>query len=159
MNTDHNKQAEDFLKSCGVLFVATKAVPQLAPNWSKDGKHGTHYSIQLGKLKEKPSSTVTYWGDAKDNLMHCSTVIEFSFWNSIQAKEDAGHGESDKPKAYEMLAGLYMPVTDFDDFCSMFGYDNDSRTAERTFKEVQELNAKIESIFTVNELEKLQEIN
>lgn len=157
---DYNKQAKDFLESCGVLFIAEKAIPQKSPRWSKDGKHGTHYSITLGKLKEKPSATVSYWGDAKDNLIHCSTVIEFSFWNSLEAKRKVDYHESksDKPREYDVLAGIYTPVDSFEDFCSNFGYDTDSREAEATYHEVVELNKKLESIFTSEELEQLQEI-
>jgi len=157
---DYNKQAKDFLESCGVLFIAEKAIPQKSPRWSKDGKHGTHYSITLGKLKEKPSATVQYWGKPEDNLMHCSKVIEFSFWNSLHAKEKAEHtyNGSAKPRSYDVLAGVYMPVDSFDNFCSNFGYDTDSREAEATYNEVVELNKKLESIFTSEELERLQEI-
>ncbi len=170
MNTDYKKQAEDFLVSCGILFDAKKAIPQKSPNWANGAKHRTHYSIRLAKLKEKESPTVKYWGSFDDNLMHCSNVIEFSFWNSIHAKEQAEHSnKGDKPNAYDVLAGIYNPVESFADFCSNFGYNEDSRTAERIYNEDSrtaeriynedlELNKKIETIFTAEELEKLTEI-
>lgn len=135
---DYNKQATDFLLSCNVEFKAEKAVPQLSPNWAKDGKHGTHYVITLTRHEK---------------------AVQFSFWNSIHAKEEARHGKSDKPKAYDVLASLYFPTDSFNNFCDTFGYDNDSRTAEKAYNETLELNAKLESIFSNDELEKLQEIN
>ena len=152
---DYNKQANDFLFACNVLFEAKKAVPQLDPNWSKDGKHGTHYSVTLSKYAEpfKLVDKVFIVTRGKP-----SKEIQFNFWNSIHAKEQAEHSKSDKPKAYDVLSGLYMQVESFEDFCACLGYDEDSRTAEKIYKEVQEQNAKLESIFTPSELEKLQEI-
>ncbi len=157
---DYEKQAQDFLRDCGVLFVIEKAVPQLSPRWAKNGKHGTQWSVQLGLLKEKPSATVQYWGTDKDNLMHCDPIIQFFFWSSIVSKEKAEHsykGEK-KPSAYDVLASIYSPAESFEDFCSNYGYDTDSREAYATYEEVRALNAKIESVFTPKQLEALQEI-
>jgi len=156
---DYNKQAEDFLFSCNVSFEALKAIPQLAPNWSKDGKHGTHYSITLSKYAEPFKRTD--WKEKGFIIKQGRPTkeIQFNFWNSLHAKEQSEHGKSDKPRAYDVLAGIYTQIESFEDFCSNFDYDEDSRTAERTFKEVQELNAKLETIFNEEELAKLQEIN
>lgn len=154
---DYNKQAESFLLSCNVTFKAEKAVPQLSPRWAKDGKHGTHYSITLAKYKE-PFSI------GENNFLVKRGIPEkrivFSFWNSIKAKEEAEHSynKSDKPKAYDVLSSIYMPVQDFEDFCSCLGYSEDSREAEATYKEVVELNKKLEGIFTSEELARLIEI-
>lgn len=153
---DYNKQATDFLESSVVEFLAVRAVPQMSPRWAKDGRHGTNWSITLRKYTERHEgdwkSFVSYTGLKKE--------IQFFFWSSIKSKEDAIHSHTGekKPKAYDVLAGLYMRTEDFDDFCSSFGYSTDSREAEATFKEVQELNKKLESIFTEQELEALNEI-
>lgn len=64
------------------------------------------------------------------------------------------------PTAYAMLACLtkYDPGT-FEDFCSEYGYDTDSRKAEKTYFAVQEEWKKVRSFFTSEELESLREIN
>ena len=46
----------------------------------------------------------------------------------------------------------------FEDFCSNFGYDTDSRRAEKMWKESVEIAAKFYSSFTTDEINKLEEI-
>ena len=113
---DYNGQAEALLNAAGVLYEVQKAVPQLAPAWAKDGKHGIQWSITLAKLREKPREG-QYIGSIADNAGHTKVKIQFFFWGSIAQKE-----------------------------------------AERTYNEVRELNAKIESIFTGEDLAALAEI-
>lgn len=155
----YKEQGEAFLKACGVALEVKQAVPQVAPRWAKDGKHGIQWSVELGKYKEKPSDTVSYWGTFDDNRMHMSSVIQFFFWGSIRDKEDSEHrGMKHKPTAYSILAGLYSPVDSFKDFCANFGYSEDSMEALKTYDAVKEQNEKLESIFTSEELEALSEI-
>ena len=54
----------------------------------------------------------------------------FSFGQSISEQDN-------EPTMYDILACLtkYDPGS-FEDFCSEYGYDEDSRTAERTYKAV-----------------------
>lgn len=63
------------------------------------------------------------------------------------------------PRAYDLLACLtkYDPGT-FSDFCSDFGYDEDSRSAERTYFAVQEEWTRVRRFFTADELEELHEV-
>ena len=65
----------------------------------------------------------------------------------------------EKPKMYSILSCLtkYDPET-FEDFCANFGYDEDSRTAERTYKAVCKEFAAVERLFG-DILEELAEIN
>jgi hypothetical protein len=153
---DYKGQAEAFLHETGVLFEIVKAVPQQSPRWAKDGKHGTCYSVTLAKLKEKPREG-QYIGSIAYNRGHIAKEIQFFFWNSIAEKQKAEErlGYLDKPKAYDVLACLYMRADTFEDFCANFGYSEDSREAEKTYNEVREQNAKLESIFSPAELEAL----
>lgn len=63
------------------------------------------------------------------------------------------------PSEYSILACLtkYDPGT-FEDFCSEFGYDEDSKKAEATYKAVKEEYMAVVSLFTDEEIEQLQEI-
>lgn len=66
---------------------------------------------------------------------------------------------SNEPNMYDVLTCLTKndPCT-FEDFCGEFGYDEDSRTAERTYKaEVKEWRA-VKRLFG-DILEELQEVN
>jgi len=65
-----------------------------------------------------------------------------------------------KLRSYDILACLtcYHPGT-FDDFCSEFGYDVDSRTAEKTYSAVLKEYTNLCTLFNAEELEKLSEIS
>lgn len=65
-----------------------------------------------------------------------------------------------RPNAYDILAAVEKsdPGT-FDDFCSEFGYNTDSRAAVRTYFAVQKEYADLARIFTAEQLEMLAEIN
>lgn len=160
-------QAESFLRDAGVVLVIEKAVPQQAPNWAQDGKHGTCWAVTMVKLKyplvaylATVSPTKIRRDDLRGNIEKERT---FLFWSSIQSKEEARyslHGEK-KPTAYDILASVSMQASDqesFEDFCANFGLDTDSRKAESTYKECLELHEKLKAIFTPSELEKLAEI-
>ena len=63
------------------------------------------------------------------------------------------------PNAYTILTCLtkYDPGT-FQDFCSEFGYDTDSRKAEKTYHAVMKEYSDLSKIFSVEELEEMSEI-
>jgi hypothetical protein len=47
----------------------------------------------------------------------------------------------------------------FEDFCAEYGYDEDSRKAERTFRTCADFARRINAFFTADELEKLAELD
>lgn len=64
-----------------------------------------------------------------------------------------------KPNEYDLLACLQKyDVGTFEDFCNEFGYDEDSITAEKTYKAVIEEYYKVCMIFSDNEMEELHKI-
>lgn len=76
-------------------------------------------------------------------------------WEEYIEKE-----EKTPPTAYDILTCLtkYDPGT-FENFCADFGYDTDSRKAERTYKAVKEEWDGVQALFNDEELTELQEIN
>ena len=64
-----------------------------------------------------------------------------------------------KPSIYDILACLdcYDAET-FDDFCSNFGYDTDSRKALETYLAAQEEYSNLTKLFTSEQLDQLMEI-
>lgn len=68
--------------------------------------------------------------------------------------------KGEAPTLYDVLACLQKyDVGTFEDFCSDFGYDTDSRTAEKTYKAVVKEYDKMCSLFNDEELELLQLIS
>ena len=77
----------------------------------------------------------------------------FKFGQSIS-------NQGQEPTPYDVLACLTKyEVGNFEQFCSEFGYDTDSRTAERTFKSVVKEWENISRIYTAEQITLLQEIN
>ena len=68
--------------------------------------------------------------------------------------------KSNEPSKYDILSCLvkYDPGT-LGDFCSEFGYDTDSRKAEKIYNAVEGEWLKVQSLFNDDELEILREIN
>lgn len=63
------------------------------------------------------------------------------------------------PTAYDVLACLQKyDVGTFDDFCSEFGYDEDSRSAKKTYKAVVKEYDNVCKLWADEEIEQLQEI-
>lgn len=64
------------------------------------------------------------------------------------------------PTAYDVLTCLqrYDPGT-FEEFCSEFGYDEDSKTADKIYIAVIREYKQLERIFTPEQMKELQEIN
>ncbi len=82
-------------------------------------------------------------------------VVSFNFGQSI-SKSGAKRA---KPTAYDLLTCITKndPGT-FENFCGDFGYDEDSRKAEKVYNAVCKEWEKVERFSTYEELEQVQEI-
>jgi hypothetical protein len=91
------------------------------------------------------------------NLISMCKKINYEF--SPQCKSDIIH-KPIKPTNYDILACLtkYNPGT-FENFCSDFGYDTDSKKAEKTYNAVKDEWLNISRIFNDSELQELREIS
>lgn len=136
--TDYEKQATDFLEKYRIRFTATEGTNKV-PAWAEPGKpHGKHWRIRLSG--QTPTGV---------------RAVTFPFWNSINAKENA-------PTAYDVLAcisgDVHCPET-FKEFCAEYGYDEDSRKAEQTFKRCRAFAVELQEFFTEQEQADLVEIH
>ena len=92
--------------------------------------------------------------------------IRASISNKInQLKEETETvllGQKDEiivPSAYDVLACIEKyEVTYFEDFCSNYGYDTDSRKAYKTYKAVKREWENVKKLFSEDQLELLREI-
>jgi len=70
----------------------------------------------------------------------------FDFWASIANPEV--RSREDLIGAFECFVGdAVAGMNDFNDFCSEFGYDEDSRRAEKIYKACQKATAKLQRIY------------
>ena len=135
-SSEYEVKADEFLMSHYIKFKAKLHENPGCPIWCKgDCVHGDKYRITFMKAGARR--------------------LSFAFWNSLRDKQN---GEA--PKPYDVLAAIqkYDPGT-FENFCGDFGYDNDSRTAEKTYMLVVKEWEKVCNFFTPEELEELQEVN
>jgi hypothetical protein len=136
--TSYDAQAKDFLDR-NRLYLTVKFKSNDCPPWEEDHCiHGDEYTVTLRRHTGRPES------------------ISFSFWNS---QHDMQEGKS--PTAYNVLAcissDIYTPET-FEEFCAEYGYDADSRKAEKTFKRADRLARRLRAFFHEDEREQLSEI-
>jgi len=94
------------------------------------------------------------WDD--DNHIHRGKRrFSFSFWNSFHDKQ-----EGNTPTPYDVLTCIEKyDYGTFENFCSEFGYNTDSRKAEQTYQAVIKQYSKVIAFFTIKEIEELQGIN
>lgn len=130
--TDYQKQATDFLSKIGVKMTA------------KFIKHGKHF--------EDDQATRDIY---RFTLSRDQERFSVRFGQSINESE-----AKEIPTAYDLLTCLTKsdPGT-FEDFYGDFGYDNDSRKAEKIYQAVVQEWQKVTEFFTSEEIEELQDIN
>lgn len=129
---EYEKQAQDFL---------TKTKTEFTVKFKKNDK---------------------YFPDDKETrdiynitLKRGSRSYTFTFGQSINDTE-----KHIAPNAYDVLASLEKyDVGTFEDFCSDFGYDTDSRKAEKTYQAVKEQFTQLQTLFNDTELAEMAEIN
>ena len=127
----YDEQAEKFLKETSTTFKAEFL------------KNGLHFEDD-----KEPRDIY------KITLIRGIESFSFNFGQSIVKSED---GES--PNPYDVLSCLTTsdPI-DFQEFCSEFGYDEDSKKAEKTFNAVVKEWDNVKGLWSGEEIEKLQEI-
>ena len=171
--TDYQQQAIDFLRSTNTEFKA---------EFLRNGKHFADdketrdiykitlkrgnrlYSFNFGQSIMNsqyyrdikiPERTYTLRGGCRTGNYKINDIDKYSSGgNTLKLIK----GEI--PTAYDVLACLtkYDPGT-FEDFCDEFGYDTDSRKAEKTYNAVREEWLNVTRLFTDEEINRLAEIN
>lgn len=131
--SEYIKQAEQFLVDTGTRFEIGHQFT--GPYFPDDKESRDVYQFTLTNARGMYSSR---FGDSLINTRRMRKV---------------------KPSAYDVLACLtkYDPGT-FENFCADYGYDTDSRKAEKVYFAVQNEYAALRRIFTPEQLGQLQEI-
>jgi hypothetical protein len=145
MKTSENsyeKQANDFLTKIGASYKA------------KFIKNDLYFS------DDKETRDIFTCSFKRNNFRTSSSkYARFSIRFGQSINESTGNGNK-PPRAYDVLAAIQKyEVGSFENFCSEFGYDLDSRKAYKTYLAVCKEYDKVSKFFTSEELEEAQEIN
>jgi len=141
LEKNYQAEAADLLKKLGVKF-STKFI-----------NYAPHFA---GEKESRDNFRATF---IRENFsIHSGKFARFSinFGQSINSSDGGG---GNPPTAYDVITCLTKyDVGSFENFCGDFGYDTDSRQAERTYKAAVKEWEKVSRFFTSEELELLNEI-
>lgn len=156
---EYEQQALDFLKECDATITINFSHIGKNDAWGdKDLREIYHFTITTPR-----GSYTSLFYDSVYNYqqkLKAKKVLENHAWfRDMENRSQAIKAKSHKPNAYDILACLsgYFPST-FEDFCWEYGYDTDSIRAFKTYIECQKEHSGLSKIFTIEQLEKLNEI-
>lgn len=174
--SEYEQQAIDFLTSTQTEFKAEFLRHGKHFNDEKDSrdiykitlKRGTRvYSFEFGqslangrKFKDRINNRVYFQnGKSEDGRYTYLYPEKFPKTKKDEFGSDFKIIEGTPPTAYDVLTCLQKyDVGTFENFCSEFGYDTDSRKAEKVYKAVVDEYNNLRILFSDSELEQLQEI-
>lgn len=167
---EYIEQATEFLQKTNSEMKIEYMGLSVNREWKEKEKRCL-YEITL--TSPRGSMTFDFWDSIRNAEIKTMTLEAYAekryrmpFPSLTQAekmqanKELASKKKNAVPSVYDVLACLTKsdPGT-FEDFCSNFGYDEDSRTAERIYFAVQKEYTQLTRIFTPGQMEELAEIN
>lgn len=172
---EYTKQAEEFLKKAEATIKIELSKNQHSPLWATKGEdHGLMYDITIKRTNHK-NMEFKFWDSIGDKdkiqllkkekapipnqfgkLVYEYEFGYFSVRKNYQKRIDNGEFN---PKEYDILATLTKNNPgDFENFCSEYGYSEDSRKALDTYLEVIKEWNQVEGMFG-DLIEELAEIN
>lgn len=167
---EYIKQATDFLQKAHAEMKIEYMGLAVNKEWKEKEKRCLY---QITLTSPRGSMVFDFWDSIRNTEIKIMTLevyaekqyrIPFSDLNQtekMQAKKSLRQKKkAAAPSVYDILACLtkYDPGT-FEEFCSEYGYDEDSRTAERVYFAVQKEYTQLAKLFTPDEMEELAEIN
>ncbi len=177
MKTNYEKQATDFLEKTGCkMEIKFKENRRHFPN-DKEARDVYDIKITRGSRAWSfefgnsiiDSEFVAVYGKSRYKIpaeMRTKTLSEIKRYVRMNLQSDFGTDGADKiimpkpPTPYDVLACLtkYDPGS-FEDFCNEFGYDTDSKSADRVYDGVKNEWLNVCRIWNDSEIEELQEIS
>lgn len=130
---EYSEEPETLKEVMKVLKVGLKFL-RFAPYFDDDKQSRNIYSVCLFRTDK-------------------NSAVYFKFGDSI-----ANAQEGKEPDVYSILACVgsdYWTPDTFKEFCGEYGYNEDSRKAEKLFKVCRQQAEKIQSIFTEEEAQSL----
>lgn len=177
MKTNYEKQATDFLEKTGCKMTITYKENRKYFPEDKETRDVYEVKIERGSRawgfeygnSIKDSEFVAVYGRNRYKIpseMRTKSYSEITLYVKRNLQSDFSSAKADHiirpvaPSEYSILSCLtkYDPES-FENFCNEFGYDEDSKTAERTYNAVVNEWQHVCMIWTDDEIEELQEIN
>lgn len=168
--TTYEQQANDFLAKNNATFSSKFVKHGLYFDDDKEGRD--IYEITL--TCNQRSYTFTFGNSIHnsgqyillDHLLikkygkRVVSAAEYSKMSPHDKKETRPNKNYSQPSAYSVLSCLTKnDPGSFDDFCSEFGYDTDSKKADKVYQSIFNEYNNLCRLFTENQLEELREIN
>lgn len=170
MKSEYIKKAEQLMKTLNVTYTIEYDGIGINPNWNDKDKR-TMYSVHLEN--SRGSMDFTFWSSMLEAELrkmsmddYCRIYMRSRYQNlSYAEKSKANRAYQKKLKKYKV--DIYDVVTalqkyevgSFSDFCDKYGYDEDSRRAERIYLDCTDKYYKLKKMFTEEEMETLREVN
>lgn len=166
---EYVKQAKDFLNNANAKCEIVYGGISRNETWKETAKRNW-YDVTITTSRGKMS--YVFW-DSINNTEISQMTLEkyvekklkrrysyFSYDERKKAERELKKLKAEAvPNEYDVLACLEKyDVGTFEDFCSEFGYDEDSRTAERIYIAVIKEYKDLTRIFTEEQMEELSEI-
>lgn len=167
---EYTKQASDFLKKANATIKIDFVGLAVNKNWNERKKRNL-YDVTL--TTPRGSMVFDFWDSVYNTDIKNIDIESYTekFYKrrfycmspseKIQMQKELKKKKAEAtPSAYDVLSCLtkYDPGT-FEDFCSEYGYNEDSRSAEQIYFAVQKEYTQLARLFTTNQIEELQEIN
>lgn len=103
-----------------------------------------------------------YFPDDKEarDIYRFTLIKDGKKYSGTFGQSIVGSQEGKAPRPYDVLASLGADRFEgsFEDFCDTYGYDKDSRKAEKIYKAVVKENEGMKKLYSEEELDKLSEI-
>ena len=165
---EYLERAKNFLNKANAKCEIVYGGISRNENWKEKEKRNW-YDVTITTPRGK--MTFTFWDSIHNTEISTMTSEEYakkklkynrvknmSYSEKVKAKLARLKAEA-VPNEYDVLACLEKyDVGTFEDFCSEFGYDEDSKTAERIYIAVTKEYKDLTRIFTEEQMEELREI-
>lgn len=157
---DYNKQAQDFLNSTKTTIEVVEIGKLKPENW--DSRPVKTLSVTLKNERHTYNfkfycSLVDTYGPDLD-WRHTSQY-DPKYYAALKKWRKEQSEKRKNNYAYDVLACLFVDYSeDFEDFCSNFGYDTDSRKALDVYLAVRNETKNLKCLFTEDQLDLLHEI-
>ena len=163
------KQANDFLTKANAICKIEFGGVSRNENWKEKEKRNW-YDVTI--TTPKGTMNFVFWDSIHNTEISMMTLEQYVEKKLRRRFEDMSYAakkkaevqlqklkDEAKPNAHSVLTCLQKyDVGTFEDFCSEFGYDEDSRTAERVYIAVIKEYKDLTRIFTEEQMEELCEI-
>ena len=166
---EYLEQAKNFLNKANAKCEIVYGGISRNENWKEKEKRNW-YDVTI--TTPKGTMNFVFWDSIHNTEISMMTLEQYVEKKLRRRLEDMSYADKKKaevklqklkdeakPNAYDVLACLQKyDVGTFEDFCSEFGYDEGSRTAERIYIAVIKEYKDLTRIFTEEQMEELCEI-